>query len=504
MTVSTRVKSLLPVILGVLLISAVGVFYWPVLVSLVREMLRNEDSSYGLILPLVSGYIIYRKWPQIRQQPLKPSWLGVVVVAAGFGLFIFGELFQSLYIPLVSFVVVLAGLVILVGGLTLARLLAFPLFLLVFMIPYEGFLVREVTLPLQLISSKLAAGMLRTFGYTVFRHGNVLDLGTKQLNVVAACSGLRYVIDLMALGVIFCYFFQRRFWKVAIILASLIPFAIFANAARIACIGIFPILEKGLWHSSIGLGIFLLGFDYLKLINWTLNRLHPPVPAATSAASQTAGRDYRESAVPAFTPFLITALALVMVVGTVAWGVATVPPRPLLQAFNHFPMHLGPWEGEASRIDQHIFKVTTADTYLNANYANPAQGSVGLWIAYYEDMRRGKNFHSPYICLTGSGWRVIHSQTLNLKPNYPVHYMLMDQGGNRLVVYYWYLQGGQIVSGDYANKLAIGLDLLVNHRSDGALVRLTTPVARDVDTARQRLNSFARLLLPVLPKFIPN
>lgn len=504
MTHQTNLKTLFPVILGGLLIIAVVGFYWPVLVNLVAVMVRNEDLSYGLILPLVSGYIVYIKWPHIRQQPLQPSWLGVAVMASGFGLYILGELFQSLYIPSVSLIVVLAGLLILVGGWNLARLLAFPLFLLVFMIPYEGFLVRKVTLPLQLISSKLAAGMLSISGYTVYRHGNILDLGDRQLNIVAACSGLRYAINLVALGAIFCYFFQRRFWKVTIILACLVPFTIFANAARIASIGIFPILQKGLWHSSIGLSIFLLGFDYLKLINWTLNRGQPATSAASLPKIKAIRKDSLAASASAFTPFLITALTLVMVFGTVAWGVATAPPKPLLQAFDRFPMQLGPWRGQESLIDPDIFKVTTADTYLNANYANSSHDSVNLWIAYYEDKRRGKNFHSPYICLTGSGWRVVESQTINLAPNCPANYMLMEQADNRMVVYYWYIQGGRQVTGDYFNKFAIGMNLLFNRRSDGALIRISTNVDRDVDAARKRLQSFARLLIPVLPKFIPN
>ena len=220
MTSQTNSKTVLSVILGVLLFIAVLGFYWPVLVKLITMIVRDEDASYGLILPLISGYVVYRKWPQIRQQSLQPSWMGVAVMASGFGLYILGGLFQSLYIPSFSFIVVLAGMLILAGGWSLARLLAFPLLLLILMIPYEGFLIKTVTFPLQLISSQLSAGILSTLGFTVHLQGNVIDLGERQLNVVEACSGLRYVINLVALGTVFCYFFQRRFWKVALILAS--------------------------------------------------------------------------------------------------------------------------------------------------------------------------------------------------------------------------------------------------------------------------------------------
>jgi exosortase D (VPLPA-CTERM-specific) len=489
-----------PLVIGGLLTSAVVWFYWPVFVTLIEVMLRNEDTSYGLILPLVSGFIVYKKWPEIRQQPLRPSWSGLGVLAVGFGVYLLGELFQSLFIPSFSFLVVLAGLFVLVGGWPLVRLVAFPLALLVLMIPYEGFLVRKVTFPLQLVSSQLAAGLLKLMGYVVHLQGNIIDLGARQLNIVAACSGLRYVINLVTLGVIFCYFFQRRAWKVAIILASLVPYAIFANAVRIASIGVFPILEKGWWHTSIGLSIFLLGFDYLKLINWTLNRWEPaiPAPAAEMKATRPASPT---SEVPSYTPYLITALILVLVAGPVVRGIAAAPPRPLLQAFDRFPMQLGPWEGRQSSIDPDIFKVTTADTYLNADFINPGHGSVNLWIAYYEDKRRGKNFHSPAVCLTGSGWQTVYSHISTISGR-QVNYMLLEQRGERMVVYYWYIQGGQWVAGDYFSKLTTGIHLLFGRRSDGALIRITTPSGLDVEAARERLGAFASLLIPKLPQFI--
>ena len=501
MAFSSKSLKIFPLIIGGLLASAVVGFYWPVFVNLIEVMLRNEDTSYGLIVPLVSAFIVYRKWPQIRQQPLRPSWSGLAVLAAGFGLYIFGELFQSLYIPSFSFVVVLAGLLAMVGGWPLVRLVAFPLALLVLMIPYEGFLVKKVTFPLQLVSSQLAAGLLRIMGFVVQLKGNIIDLGARQLNIVAACSGLRYIINLLALGVVFCYFFQRRVWKVAIILTSLIPFAILANALRIASIGAFPILEKGWWHSSIGLTIFLLGFDYLKLINWTVNRWEPAI-AAPAPAMKATRPDSQIPQVPSYTPYLITALILVMVAGPAARGIAAAPPRPLLQAFDRFPMQLGPWEGRQVSIDPDIFKVTTADTYLNADFINPSHGSVNLWIAYYEDKRRGKNFHSPAVCLTGSGWRTVESHISTISGR-QVTYMVLEQGGERMVVYYWYIQGGQWVTGDYLSKLTTGFHLLFGRRSDGALIRIITPAGQDVEAARERLRAFSSLLIPMLPQFIP-
>ena len=180
------------------------------------------------------------------------------------------------------------GVLWLLGGWRLVRLLSFPLLLLAIIIPLPQFFISRLTLKMQLASSQLAADMLRLMGYPVALSGNVIDLGDRQLQVVAACSGLGYLFNALGLAVIFCYFFQRRAWKVAVLLLSMIPFAIIANASRLATIGIWPIFEKGLWHASFGLSIFIVGFDYLKGINWILNYFSP-------AASREEGKGKREA-----------------------------------------------------------------------------------------------------------------------------------------------------------------------------------------------------------------
>jgi exosortase len=227
-----------------LLLGAVG-FYLPVLTNLAVLIATNEDYSFGLLLPLVSAYIIYLKWPQIRQGDWQPSWMELAIITLGFGLYIFGEMAASLYIPSISFTLTLAGIEVLLGVWGLLRILAFPLVLLVLMVPVEGYVLRRVTLPLQLISSHLATWFLQSVGVPVVRQGNVIDLGVRQLKVVAACSGLWYILSLFALGTIFCYFYQRRVWKAAIIMISVIPAALLANALRVAAMGLLPALQEG-------------------------------------------------------------------------------------------------------------------------------------------------------------------------------------------------------------------------------------------------------------------
>ena len=193
-------------------------FYWLTLTKLINYLINNDDYSYGLLIPIVSCYIIFQKWPQLRQTTWQPSWWGLLIIMGGLLLNITGELAADIYVPRVSFIITLAGILILLGGWRLIRLLIFPLLLLILMIPLPELVTNKLTMPLQLISSQLATGFLQLSGIPVFRQGNIIDLGVRQLQIVDACSGLRYILALLALGVIFCYFYQRKPWKILILL----------------------------------------------------------------------------------------------------------------------------------------------------------------------------------------------------------------------------------------------------------------------------------------------
>ena len=500
-------KSLnLPIlILAVLLAIALLGFYWPVLNKWIVFLANSEDYSFGLLLPVVSAYIIYLKWPKIRQESWNPSWLGLAILALGFSIYLVGELAADPFIPRLSFVLVITGVVCLFGGIKNVRLLGFPLLLLVFMIPLPGMVTKSLTLPLQLMSSSLAAGFLRAMGVRLTLQGNVIDLGVRQLQVVAACSGLRYIFALLALGIIFCYFFQRRIWKAAILLISLIPVAIIANALRVAAMGLFPSLEQGFWHGFSGRLIILFCLGFLGLFNWLLNYLFPslsaPIPIIDSTPVATVMPLNIKQ--PSYMPYLISALALTFMVGPLAMQLGHVSKTPILQSFSNFPMKLGSWQGHFVSIDPEVVKRVGSDAHLKAEFQDSQHPVVTLWIAYYESQSKSAgSIHSPKYCLAGGGWNTLESGKRHVEPGHPVQYMLMEQAGARMIVYYWYIQGGRWVANEYARKFFTGYDGLVSRRNDGALIRLITPVAHDPAAALERMDSFVKLLIPILPQYI--
>jgi exosortase D (VPLPA-CTERM-specific) len=492
-----------PLLAAVSLVLAVLWLYWATLAGLLSSLAKSDDYSYGLLLPVVAAYIVYLKWPQIRRRAWRPSWLGLLVMAAGLGLYVAGELAAELYTTRFSFVVTLAGVVMLLGGYPLARLLAFPLLLLVLMIPLPELVTYKLTLPLQLLSSRLAADFLQVAGIPVFRQGNIIDLGVRQMQVVDACSGMRYILALLALGIIFCYFFQRRPWKAAILLLALIPAAIFANALRVAGMGIFPALLTGFWHSFSGWLIFLVSLSILASLNWGLNRLSPPAPGPKTNLPPPGPPP--EGPPQFHWPKVLAALALVILSVPLMQRAAQAPNVPLRQSLDLFPMEMAGWQGRHAYVDPEEVAATRSHAHLNAEYAKPDLGRVSLWIAYYETQKKAGGFvHSPKGCLTASGWRILEAKVLKMAPGMPVNYLLVEQRGNRLVVYYWFLQRGRWLTSEIMNKFYMAFDGLTRRRTDGALIRLITPDTGGITEAQERLNNFGRLLAPVLHDYIPN
>ncbi len=467
-------------------------------------ILADDDNySFAPLIPVVIGYIIYRKWPELRALDGRPSWWGLVLMAVGVVVAMVGEMVDIFYIPPLAFLIMLTGLLWLLGGLDFLRLISFPLFLLFILIPLPTMVLQDVSLRLQLISSRLAATMLNAMGYVVHVRGNVLDLGERQLQVVDACSGLGYLFNGLILGIIFCYFFQRTWWKALLLLLAVIPAAVVANASRVASIAIFPYLAEGFWHMAFGLSIFIVGFDYLRGVNWLLNRWQPPVPVGPRApvAPPAAPAGPR----PSWWPQLLGAFLLVVLMQPVLQRLAVAQPVPLLQSFDHFPLQLGDWQGRRSYVDEAIFRRLGRPEYVEAVYAKPGEGELSLWLAYYGSQKKlqGGGYHSPQYCLPGAGWKITHQEVIEVVPGKWVNYLVIEQAGAQQVVFYWFIKSGRWLASEYELRLYMGLDGLLQRRNDGALVRLMIPVQKDPAAARRQLEEFFQKLTEVLPRFLP-
>jgi len=251
------------------LVGLLTLVYLPILQAMVHHWKVVPDYSHGFLIVPLALYFAYEKKYKLEAAPIEGSWWGVVPLVAGVAFLSVGQL-GSLLTPLrAGFVFTLMGLILLLFGIPIFRLLLFPLSFLLLMVPLPQALVNVVAFPLQLIAAEWAVWALQLAGIPVLLEGNIIHLTGGQLFVAEACSGLRSLMALLTLGIVFAHFFRkRRPIQQAILVASTIPIAIFVNAVRVALTGVLAQyfgheVAGGVIHDFQGMITFSLAFIIL-------------------------------------------------------------------------------------------------------------------------------------------------------------------------------------------------------------------------------------------------
>ena len=257
---------------AVLLTALVAVLYYKILWNLAIHWWQDPNFSHGFFVPLFSGWILWANRKKLAQLPVRPSWSGLVLIALSLAMLVVGVLGSELFLQRVSLISLLAGLVVYMLGWTYYRAVFFAWAFLLFMIPIPAILFNQVTFPLQLLASQVASTLLPLFGVPILREGNVLHLPAMPLEVAEACSGIRSLMSLGTLAIVYGYFLEPRTWaRVALAIAA-IPIAVAANASRIVGTGLLvqywdPDKALGFFHEFSGLVIFVVSFALLIAVH---------------------------------------------------------------------------------------------------------------------------------------------------------------------------------------------------------------------------------------------
>lgn len=269
---------------GALLLASYAQVLW----RLVEQWNSDPDMGHGFFVPLVTGFIVWQRRAELLALKPAPNWWGLAVVLYGGLQLYIATLGAELFLARTAFVISVIGVVLLLGGTAWVRALAFPLFLLFFMIPIPTVVYNSITFPLQLLASRVSTQALDLMQIPVLREGNVLELAEQKLSVVEACSGIRSLLSLTFLSLVYGYFFERKVWMRVALFASTIPIAIVANASRVTLTGVLteykPELAEGFFHTASGWVIFMVALAILivlhQLLNWVSRRLRGPRAAA--------------------------------------------------------------------------------------------------------------------------------------------------------------------------------------------------------------------------------
>jgi len=278
-------------ILGAAATSAAAVVVFaPILYYMVLHWGASQDYSHGFLIAPLSAYFIWERRKKLARTPIEPSWYGLIPLALGALALAIGRLGVEQMSMRTAFVLTLIGLQMLLLGLPMSRVLAFPLCFLFLMVPLPQSLVNVIAFPLQLIAADLAVNTLHFFGLPVLREGNILHLPATRLFVAEACSGLRSLTALGTLGVVFAYFFRKSWLERIVLVASTIPIAVLVNASRVALTGVLtykwgPDMAAGTIHQTEGFFTFGTAFALLMAEATLLSLLLRTLTRRTKAAT---------------------------------------------------------------------------------------------------------------------------------------------------------------------------------------------------------------------------
>ncbi|MCC6990788.1 MAG: exosortase [Acidobacteria bacterium] len=277
---------------AVLAAATFAALFFDVARQLVSDWATDDNSAHGFLVVPVALFLAWERRDALAAAPRRPSVLGLVVVFGSLAVLAAGTLGAELFLTRIAIVGVLVGVVLFALGWHHLRLLAFPLAFLLLMVPLPAILFNQIALPLQLLASQVGEEGLRAFGVPVLREGTVMVLASTTLEVAEACSGIRSLISLLTLGIVYGYFMDSRAWVRWVLALSTVPIAVVTNGLRVAGTGIAahhygPEAAEGFLHTFSGWLVFVSALALLFVLREALARLSPdPELAAPLAAGR--------------------------------------------------------------------------------------------------------------------------------------------------------------------------------------------------------------------------
>jgi exosortase D (VPLPA-CTERM-specific) len=426
---------------------------------------------------------------------------------------VLGVLGAELFFSRVSLLILLAGLIILFQGWRFFRAVLFPWAFLILMIPIPNLIISRVTFPLQLLAARLATVLLELVGVPVLRQGNLIGLASISLDVAEACSGIRSLLTLVTLAIIYGYLMETRRWVRVVLAISALPIAVVANSFRVFVTGLLvqywdPEEAMGFFHTFEGWLIFvvaLLMFFALHRLICLIWKIGPAVPRDLAHLQEQPSGEIRRKA--GSFRFGIVAVSML----ATAIGLQAKSSTEIARHVGSMPSQIGSWRGTDIPIDQETLHILGPGEYLFRDYENASQPqpSINLYVPFFPSQKAGDTIHSPDHCLPGAGWIPISREVIHLSrpdgSSIPVNRYVVSKMGDRQLVLYWFQAHDRVVASEWQAKYYLIYDSIRLNRSDGGMVRLITTMldGESADAAQARMMKLGSQFLPLLDNYIP-
>jgi len=264
-----------------ILVSGMLLAYWTVMTGLVDAWSNDDNYSHGFFIVPLAGYFAWERRARVLAAPVRPAWSGLALIVVSVMMLVAGTLGAELFLSRISLLGVTAGIILFLGGWARLRVLLFPLAFMLLMVPLPALIFNKIAFPLQLLASNVGESTISSLDIPILREGNVLILANATLEVAEACSGIRSLVSLFTLGIVFGYFADQRAWVRTVIAVSAVPVAILANGLRVASAGVAAhnygtAGVEGLFHEFSGWVVFVIAFLMMLALQRLLLRFAPP------------------------------------------------------------------------------------------------------------------------------------------------------------------------------------------------------------------------------------
>jgi EpsI family protein len=494
--------------MGLLALVFIGL-YAPVFGVLARTWWVRDDYSHGFLIPLISLYLIWYRRERLRDLKIQPArHAGVWVLLLTGAMLLVGEAADVATLQELSIVVAICGVVLCLFGQECLKALGFPIAYLLFMIPITDEVIGPYHWQFQLLTAKMGVAFLQTLGVPTLVESQYIVLPNIILEVARVCSGINYLISIIAIGIPLAYVTQKNAWCRVVLVVSAVIIGIIANWVRVAAIGLWAFyggeVLHGPFHVFQGLFVAQLGFVALFMGAWILSKVPGPPP---KVIQRTVGDVPAEGKDPGHPHDLLDRswLAAFVILGGlfVYIHLNERGPVPLKADLGGLPFYIGSWMGREADPQEALFRVQGADHELVRIYRSPSGHEIQLYVAYLESQRQSKE--------------LVDYRTAQLHRRARVLELVSDGQGSVSVnqgrigedpgvwrIHFWYDLNGRIQANPYKAKLSTALDALIHRRTNGALVLMAgriTQGLRDEDHVKEE-RDLIRELLPILRRYL--
>jgi EpsI family protein len=491
----------LPLRVGAIAVVSVafGAAYYPTIGKMVDYWSTNDMYSYGFLVPIISGYLIWLRRGHLRAVSIQPSFgLGAAVLGAGLFVLVVGRLSATNLLEYLSLPFSVWGVSLLLLGTRVTQRLTFPLAYLLTMVPFWDVFTSRLHLPFQLYSAQIGVGALRLLDIPVVHSGVFIELPNITLEVAQVCSGVNNLVAVLCIGVPLAHYYVSGWWRRLSIVAAAVLIAILSNGVRVAGVCLFAYHgirgADGDIHGPFSLlrSLFISGIGFVALfwlIAYYANRKHDEhqVPGPS---------DHGVGVVrPRVGAAAGVAIAMLALAGTFdQWR--TKRPVPLQTALVNFPTTIGRWGLQNNASLGQPLNSIEFDERLVRGYAARDYGEIDLLLGYLARQVQGREL--------GVDWSLIKAGMSDLEQapqkgtGRVAREMIARYRGERFYIACVYILDGDVVTGDIEAKLRTAWNVLTQGRSNGGFMLVGTKIAAEdgVNEARTRVRAFLDEALP--------